>query len=362
MTTNPPAQATPAIRTAPVRVAPAALERFGQALLMARGMREADAACVASTLVWADLHGIASHGSALFPVYLKWIAAGDMNPTAAPTFSAREPSRFTLDGNHCLGAVAMTQAADTAVEIARASGICVGTIRDTTHTGAIGRYGARIAEQGCAALALVAGPPLMAYHGARVSSASTSPVMFALPGADGEPVVFDMATSLVSFRRLQQARASGEALPEGSAIDAEGVVTTDAARARIPLPIAGPKGSGLSVMIEMLVSLVAGNPLVTDHLRPEGARRHSQNALLLVMDVAAFRPLDAFRHDIGQLISTLKGLPLAAGFSEIRMPGERGARLAAERATDGIPIPPPVHAEMRSAAAELGVELPAGLA
>ena len=338
------------------------IEDFGQALLMARGMRPADAACVARTLVWADLHGVPSHGSALFPVYLKWIAAGDMDPTAAPSLSAREGSRFTLDGNHCVGAVAMTQAAHSAIEIARQTGLCVATIRDTTHTGAIGRYGSMIAERGCAALALVAGPPLMAYHGARVPSASTSPVMFALPGPDNEPVVFDMATSLVSFRRLQQARASGEALPDGAAIDLDGVVTSDASRARIPLPIAGPKGSGLSIMIEMLVSLVAGNPLVTDHLRPDGARRHSQNALLLVLDVAAFRPLQDFRDDMAGLIETIKGLPMAAGFTEIRMPGERGQHLAAQRATSGIPIPAAVHAEMRLAATELGVPLPASLA
>jgi ureidoglycolate dehydrogenase (NAD+) len=238
----------------------------------------------------------------------------------------------------------------------------VGTVRDTTHTGAIGRYGALAAEQGCAALMLVAGPPLMAYHGARVPSASTSPVMFALPSAEGEPVVFDMATSLVSFRRLQQARASGESLPDGSAIDADGVVTTDPARATIPLPIAGPKGSGLSVMIEMLVSLVAGNPLVTDHLRPEGTRRHSQNALMVVMDVAAFRPLADFKADMDLLAQTLRSLPRAAGFDEIRLPGERGSRMAAARRLSGIPVPPAVRKEMLAAAAARGVAVPPALA
>jgi ureidoglycolate dehydrogenase (NAD+) len=202
----------------------------------------------------------------------------------------------------------------------------------------------------------------MAYHGARVPSASTSPVMFALPSSEGEPVVFDMATSLVSFRRLQQARASGQTLPEDSAIDAEGVVTTDPGRASIPLPIAGPKGSGLSIMIEMLVSLVAGNPLVTDHLRPEGSRRHSQNALMVVMDIAAFRPMSDFMADMDLLAQTLRSLPRAAGFEEIRLPGERGKRMARERTSTGIPVPPTVRREMLAAAQARGVAVPAELA
>ncbi len=352
---------TPANPTAARTVPAAILEDFGRRLLIARGLRAADAACVAQTLLWSDLHGIPSHGSALFPVYLKWLAAGDMVASAQPGFISREATRFTLEGNRCVGAVAMMSAIETAVDCAKRNALCVGSIRNTSHTGAIGRYGAWAAERGCAALILVAGPPLMAYHGARVPSASTTPVMFALPSAQGDPVIFDMATSRVSFRRLQQARASGESLPAGSAIDSEGTVTTDARRASIPLPIAGAKGAGLSIMIEMLVSLVVGNPLVTDHLRPEGAKRHSQNALMLVMDIAAFRPLDEFRADMGLLARTLKSLPLAEGFSEIRLPGERGARVAEERARMGIPVPATIRGELSSAAQVLGVEVPPAL-
>src|SRR5207237_635839 len=148
-----------------------------------------------------------------------------------------------------------------------------------------------------------------------------------------------------------QASKTGEALPEGVVLDAEGHPTTDPTKAAIPLPLGGPKGSGLSLMVECLTSLVLSNPIVAEVLEDTAAgRRHRQNALALAIDVARFGDPRTFGREIDRLVRVLKALPRAAGFDEILMPGERGNRTLAQRTRDGIPLPPAVVKELRAVA------------
>src|SRR2546428_14075141 len=111
-----------------------------------------------------------------------------------------------------------------------------------------------------AAIALAASWPNVAYHGARAAGVSTSPISIAVPGA--EPVVLDMATSVVSMGKLNQAKRTGDAIPAGWALDKDGNPTTDPHIAQITLPMAGPKSSGLALMIECITSLVVSNALL----------------------------------------------------------------------------------------------------
>ena len=111
--------------------------------------------------------------------------------SAARSTSRREPrlsqdraATFVLDGGHGFGPVAMMQAAAIAAERAPKAGVCFGLVRDTTHTGAIGRYAQWMAQRGCAALIMGAGPAFVAYHGARVASLGTSPIAIAVPSGD----------------------------------------------------------------------------------------------------------------------------------------------------------------------------------
>src|SRR5439155_512070 len=127
----------------------------------------------------------------------------------------------------------------------------------------------------------------------------------AVPGA--EPVVLDMATSVVSMGKLNQAKRTGEPIPEGWALDKDGNPTTDPQAAQIPLPMAGPKGSGLSLMIECITSLVAANPLLAESLEgtPEG-RRHRQNGFVMAIDLAQFGDPQGFRREVDRLVKALK--------------------------------------------------------
>jgi ureidoglycolate dehydrogenase (NAD+) len=336
------------------KVTSEALARFIRDALVAKGARADDADVVAEGLVWANLRGVDGHGVSRLPRYLMLIDRGDIAPKATAQMVHDRAATFMLEGGRGFGPVAAMRAAALAVERARQFGVCYALLRNTTHTGAIGRYAQWIAEQGCAAVLMGAGQTLMAYHGARVASLGTSPIAIAVPSGKGA-VVLDMATSTISNGKILQARASGETLPEGTVLTAEGEATTDPRVGEILLPLGGPKGSGLSLMFEMMASIMAAAPIQARALGAEKMKRHMANMAIMAVDVAAFRPLADFTHDADDLATLLKALPRQAGFKEILMPGERAGRTEIERRRSGIPIPAKLWAELEGIAKTLPI-------
>jgi len=336
------------------------LWRFIRDVLVTQGASEKDASIVADGLVWANLRGVDGHGVSRLPNYLNIIKRGEIDTKAQPKLIHDRPATFVIESSHGFGPVAGMQAAAMAVERAKKIGICFGLVRETTHTGAIGRYAQWIAEQGCAAILMGAGPTLMAYHGARVASLSTSPIAIAVPSGDG-PIVLDMASSAIANGKILQARNTGEPLPEGTVLTADGEPTTDPKQAEILLPLGGPKGSGLGLMFEMLASVLAAAPIQARALGPEQRTRHTGNTAMLAIDIETFRPLVDFSNDADALTAILKALPRQSGFDEITLPGERSQRTEAKRRKSGIPIPVKLWEELEGIAKAHKIAMPARL-
>jgi ureidoglycolate dehydrogenase (NAD+) len=143
------------------------LRRLFAGIFAAKGMSAADADAVADVLTWANVRGVDGHGAVRLASYLEFIDRDELDPRAEPHTKMLGPTAFTLDAAHAAGPVAMMKAARHAVETARQLGVCIALVRDTTHTGAIGRYPQWVAEQGCACVMMNGGPPFMAYHGHR---------------------------------------------------------------------------------------------------------------------------------------------------------------------------------------------------
>ncbi len=334
------------------------LRRFISDVLAAQGASESDAGAVADGLVWANLRGVDGHGVSRLPNYLNILKRGEIDLKARPKLTHDRPASFVLDSFFGFGPVACMQAAALAVERAKNIGVCFGLVRETTHTGAIGRYAQWIAQQHCAALVLGAGPALMAYHGARVRSMATSPVAIAVPTGDGVRLL-DMATSTISNGKILQAKQTGTPLPPDTVLTAAGEPTTDPNKAEILLPLGGPKGSGLGFMFEMLTSVLAAAPIQARALGPEQRQRHVANLAVLAIDIENFRPLADFESDAAALGTIVKALPRQAGFDEITLPGERSSRTEVLRKKSGIPIPAKLWEELERIAAANGVTLPA---
>ena len=327
--------------SATVAVAPAELAARVRELFTRQGMPRADAELVADALVWAEMRGMDTHGVMRALRYVGFIKKGDLNPRPAIKTIVDAPAAVVLDCDRAAGAVAMMAGVRAACDKARTAGIGMALVSATTHTGALGYYTQHAAREGFAAIALAASVPLMAYHGTRTASVGTAPLSIAVPGTD-EPLALDMASSLISMGALMRARATGAPIPADAALASDGSPTTDSRKAEIPLPLGGPKGSGLAVMFECLASLLSGNPILADALAGRG--RHKQNGLVIAIDVARFMPLADFRRQVERLVRALRALP-ADG--EVLMPGERGHRNAA-RARETISVDANVYAELNS--------------
>ena len=348
---EPPRAAPPA-----ATVTADALRRFTRNVFVRAGMREVDAAVVAEVLVWADLRGVDTHGVSRIPMYLRLIDDGDLNLTPSIKIRTETSASVLVEADRAAGPIAMTTAMNAAVRKARDAGVGLGLVRATTHTAALGYYTLMAAQDGMAALALAASVPFMAYHGTRAPGVSTNPISIAVPGGEHGPVVLDMATGVVARGKLVQARKTGRPIPAGWALDRDGNPTTDPQAALIPLPLGGPKGSGLSLMIELITSLIVSNPIIAGALEgtAEG-QRHRQNGLVLAIDLRRFGDPDAFRAEVDRVIAALKALPQAPGVVEVLMPGERGARALAARTRDGIPLPRAIVDELRGVSARFGL-------
>lgn len=331
-----------------------ALRRFVQNIFTRAGMSEGHAATVADALVWADLRGVDTHGVTRVPRYVEWIAAGVVNPRPEIKVTIDTPASVLIDADRAAGPIAMTAAMEAAARKARQAGVGLALVRATTHTAALGYYTQAAARDGMAAVALAGSIPIMAYHGALGAGVSTSPISIAVPGGASGPIVLDMATGIVSLGGLVQARRSGKPIPEGWALAADGTPTTDPRRAEIPLPMGGPKGSGLALMIELLTSVLVSNPILAGTVGKPGRARHRQNGLALAIDVSRYGDPAAFGREAERLVAAVKALPAAPGV-EILMPGERGARAFERQSRDGIPLAAASRDELNAVAERLGV-------
>lgn len=342
-----------------VTVSAEQLRALATAIFAARGMAAEHAARVAEVLVWADLRGAPSHGVQRIPRYLEIIDAGEMSLNGAIKIVKETPASVLIDADRAPGQVSMSFAVGEATRKARQSGIGLALVRRTTHTAALGFYTRLAALQGMAALAASASWPNMIYHGTRKAGVATNPLSIAVPRTEGEPMLLDMATGVVALGKIVHAARSGQPIPEGWALDAVGNPTTDAKKAVLPLPLGGPKGAGLALMIECIASLVTGNPLIAETLEgTDEGKKHRQNAFLVAIDIAAFGALPAFTASLERTIADLKALPRQAGVEEILTPGERGARETQRRLKTGITIPAATWKEIGRVAARFGVALP----
>jgi LDH2 family malate/lactate/ureidoglycolate dehydrogenase len=276
-----------------------------------------------------------------------------------PTVSGFGAALALVDADKAPGAVAMHRATETVAQLAKAAGSACVLVRHTTHTGALGCYIEQLAEVGLVGIAMAASGPHMVYHGAAAAGVSTGPLAIGVPGLEGQPpVILDMASSAIALGKIAQARLTGDALPDGAAVDADGQPTIDATKAVTPLPLGGPKGSGLSLMMELLCSCFTGAGILAPALAA-GAKGapHRQNAMVMALDLTRLSSAPVVQRELRDLFASLKALP-RAGDSPIFLPGEIGSMQAATRQRSGIPLPAALAVELERMAKDSGVDTP----
>lgn len=341
------------------------LQTFAARCFQACGMAPGDAELVAANLVLADLRGVASHGVTRIPIYAERLQRGVVNARARPVVVADAGALLLVDGDNGAGAVVSHFANGLAMDRARELGSCIVSVRRSNHHGICSAYAMQAAEQGLIGVVATNASRSMAVAGGREAVIGTNPIAFAVPRAGQPPLVLDMATAVVARGRIVEMAKRHEPIPAGWALDADGNSTTDAAAAErgVVLPVGGAKGSGLAVMVELLCSVLSGATLGPriPNLYKDYERPQDIGHLFVVVD-----PQRIGRDDVALQAQVLAGLLKssvpAAGVAEVLMPGEPEARLQAQRAEAGVPLPDNVVQELQDWAQRLGVPALVGAA
>jgi ureidoglycolate dehydrogenase (NAD+) len=348
--------------TSEVRVGWESLRDFTREVFARAGVPPHDAEIEAEVLVWANLHGVDSHGVLRIPWYVELLDKGVMNARPNIQVVKETPATLLIDADHALGPVVTTRAMRQAMQKATEVGIGWCVLRNVTHQGAMGYYPLMAAREDMAGIVIVCSPPNMAPYGARTAGVHNSPIAISVPGSRHRPLMLDMATSIAAGGKLQLARDRGTAIPLGWALDRDGNPATDPQLATTLLPFGGPKGSGLALMFECLSSLMAGNPLLEPALQGiAGAKTHHQNSVVAAINIATFTDVAAYKAHVDAVVDGLKALPRADGCTEILVPGEPEYRTHDERVKNGIPLPEGTIRNLREVAERFKIGMPTGL-
>jgi ureidoglycolate dehydrogenase (NAD+) len=313
------------------------LRAFSASLLQAEGFAPDHAAQTADLLVWANLRGADSHGVLRIPRYVEMVELGIINPKPELRFVSEFGATAVLDADRAPGAAGMIMTAEKAMALAPIHGVGWCSARNITHAGAVGYFAHQVTRAGLIGIVMTASKPLMIYAGSRAEGVSTNPIAIAAPTRNPErPILLDMSTAAVPLGKIMAARDAGKSIPVGWGVDANGADTTDPKQVKAVLPMAGPKGSGLSLMIEILSSLLVANPIISASLN--GAEDAPFNGLVMAIDPRAFGEKAAFIKAVDQLAEDIKGLTPALENGDVYLPGERGFAEMEKRSREGIPL------------------------
>jgi ureidoglycolate dehydrogenase (NAD+) len=341
------------------RVSADQLRTFVQSVLAAVGVPREDGAIVADCLVTANLSGVDSHGVIRLAHYIQRLQNGTIKTEPQLHFERVAPAMGIMDGGDGLGHVVTYQACTHAMALAEESGAGIVSVRNSSHFGMTGFYVKRIVSEGYTAMMMTDTDAFLIPFGGRKPFFGTNPIAIGFP-TDGIPVILDMATTSIPYGKVALAQTENKPIPADWGFDETGEPTTDPNRIAGLHPIAGPKGSGLAMIIGIFCSVLSGMPWGPhiNKMYGEMDERRELGHFITVMDIKRIMPLDEFKRRLGEMISELTAIPPAEGFNRVYYPGEIEGLRRQERAKEGIPIDPGLYDELESLGERFEVPFP----
>jgi L-2-hydroxycarboxylate dehydrogenase (NAD+) len=348
-----------------VRFAQEELERFAAETIAAVGSSDAEADIVARCLVGADLRGIHSHGVIRLGVYVRTVQQGGIVPDADMRWLRNFGSVAILDGASGYGQTALVKAMDKAEELSDEFGQATITIHHATHYGAGAFWAEMAAERGLVSLLVTSTGPCVAPFGSKDGIFGTNPITLGTPAPGGDPIIADMATSVVAYGKIMAHHSDGLGIPDDWALDGDGRPTTDAAVALDgALRTFGEhKGSGLAFFVEVLAGAFSDSRFSYEAL---DINKHPSSKLrvghtLMTWKPEVFRGDDRYLDRVGDLAEKVRSAAPAEGFDRVRLPGEVEFDRMAQLRREGVVLPGKVPDELGALATEFGIDPPATL-
>ena len=294
-----------------------------QAALLKHGAGQGQAEAVAKAVARAEALGNIICGLYYLESYCTQLTSGRVDGTVEPLVTTPRPGSVMSDARFGFAQPAFAAALPTALDAARVNGVATLSIAHSHTCTSLGYFTEQIGEAGLIGLGFTNASPIVAPPGGNKAVIGTNPFAMSVPGNGELAMHFDFSTSAVALGKITMAKAAGESIPLGWAVDADGNPTTDpeAALKGALVSAGGYKGWGFGLMVELLAAGMTG----------------SVNSL----DVKGLKLPDGKPHDLGQFYILIDPTTHGDHFAD------RFARVAdAVAAQEGARIPGANRKEM----------------
>jgi 3-dehydro-L-gulonate 2-dehydrogenase len=314
-------------------------------VLLALGFGAERAARAAHIFADASRDGVHSHGLNRFPLFVSTVEQGFVRVDGVPERIVAFGALERWNGHGGPGLLNAEFAMERAIGLAREHGIGCVALQNTNHWQRGGSYGWQAAEAGMIGLCWSNTKPNLPPWGAREPRLGNNPLVVAVPRAQGH-VVLDMAMSQFSYGQLDTHRRAGTLLPVEGGYDREGTLTRDPAAIEAserPLPIGYWKGSGLSLVLDLMAAVLSGGR-ATHQITPE------ESGLSQVFVAIDPRPLASGRAEAGVVEEIVAFVRAAAPVREgeaVRYPGEGSLETRRDALEHGVVVDAEVWERVR---------------
>lgn len=308
-----------------MRISREELKELMKKKLKAAGLSEEHASMTADVLTWSDERGYHSHGAVRVEYYSERIYKGGINTN--PKFEWKEtgPCSGIFEGDNGCGYPIAIKATEKAIEMAKNNGIAVVGMRQMSHSGSIGYYTEMCAKEGLVAISFCQSDPMAVPFGGTEPYYGTNPISFAAPSADGRNIVFDMATTVQAWGKILDKKSKNESIPSDWAVDENGLPVTDPKKVNALVPIAGAKGYGLMMMVDLFSGLLLDLPFGghVSSMYHDLSKGRDLGQMIIVMDPSRFMDINRFKENVSKNMDEINNIPAVEGYGKVYYPGER---------------------------------------
>ncbi|NTV74406.1 MAG: Ldh family oxidoreductase [Holophaga sp.] len=343
------------------------LEGFMRDALAAAGVPGPDAAVIADVLIESDRRGIDSHGiGRLKPIYIDRIRDGILDPVTHVKVVRDRKTVTVLDGQNGMGHVVAKQAMETTIAKARAHGMGMTAVRNSTHYGIAGYYASMAAQAGMIGITGTNARPSIAPTFGVENMLGTNPLTIGFPTDEDFPFILDCATSVTQRGKIESYARMGKDLVPGWVIDEEGRTRTDTAQVLVDLTLgraaltplggigeemAGFKGYGYATVVEVLSAALQDGACLK---QLNGLDENGQKIpipighFFIAVDIEEFIELARFKEIAGNIMRELRASRKAPGEEHIFTAGEKEHLAWQIRKEKGCPVGAALRKDMET--------------
>jgi len=287
------------------------------------GMDLESARQLTDTLIAADRAGVNTHGLMVLTGYIKRLEAQGFNLQPEIRVMRSGPAFAVVDADNAIGILSAHFCMRLAMEKVAAAGVFTVFCRNSNTFGPAFIYPRLASDKGLIGLAMSNSPAAMPVSNGKDPLLGTNPFAIAIPCGQFPAIEFDMATSLVAKSKINEARLSNQTIPLGWALDQDGQPTTDPVEAirGLVLPMAGHKGAGLAMSIDILAGALSGAAFLNRVGKFYGnTSAMDVGQMFIVMDPRQVLEQD-FRQTMEDYVRTVRQSRAIEG-KEIHLPGD----------------------------------------